>query len=85
MVNGSRTKLEKGFQDQIDAFKNQIQQSRGQLETRLAGYRKELADIDAKLNMYINHPNSVPNFGHNDYPLRLQYTRTSVQTVFSQK
>ena len=37
MVNGSRTKLEKGFQDQIDAFTVQIQQSRGQLETRLAG------------------------------------------------
>ena len=33
MVNGSRTKLEKGFQDQIDVVKNQIQASRGQLET----------------------------------------------------
>ena len=85
MVNGSRTKLEKGFQDQIDAFKNQIQQSRGQLETRLAGYRKELADIDAKLNMYIDHPNSVPNIGHNDFPFDFSTQELQFKTVFSQK
>ena len=78
LVNSSRTKLEKTFQDQIETYKFQIQQSHGQLETRLAAYRKELAEIDSKLNMYNGHPNLVPNFGHNDHPLRLQYTRTSV-------
>jgi cell division septum initiation protein DivIVA len=50
-VNGTRAEQKKTFQDQIDAYKVQIQQSHSQLETRLAGYRKELANIDASLNM----------------------------------
>ena len=66
LVNSSRTKLENTFQDQIETYKFQIQQSHGQLETRLAAYREELAGIDSKLNMYNDHQNLVPTIQYQE-------------------
>jgi hypothetical protein len=77
-VNGTRTEQKKTFMDQIESYKIQIQNSRIQLETRLAGYRKELASINASLTMYRDYPASVPNMAQPDHPIRLGYTRNSV-------
>ena len=52
IVNSTRTKLEKTFQEKIESYNIQIRQSRGQLDTRLANYCEELVKIDSKLNMY---------------------------------
>ena len=62
IVNSTRTKIEKTFQ----------------LDTRFANYLEELVKIYSKLNMYNDHPNLIPNIGHDDHPLRLQYTRASL-------